>query len=410
MNRRIHLPQSGFSLLELLVAITIGLFLLAGAVTMFTSNRRIYNDQQDLSHIQQGARFALDLMVHDIRMAGYMGCADDLARVSNNLRGNVDNGGVAGNLFDLDRPIEGSESGSNWLPSDNSTDFVIANLDGEVVALTDATGPSVDERSDAITLHSIGGPRIDITGNTSGASGTSITIDNTGLGITQNEVLAIADCTGTDIFQNTANVTAVVNTQLTHTLGAAGVDAANAVAGLARAYDGAGTTPASVSRVTAVRYFIGEYLPDDLPDAVEPARRGLFRRFWDANAAGGAVERNELLVDGVDRMEITYGVDTSGDDLPDTYVSADDGNLGATAASWNNVVSVRIGLLLRSLRANAAEQDTAPAVADPVCDDQRNVNGTCVPYGADAVAADGLETNVRRRVITTTVFLRNDLL
>jgi type IV pilus assembly protein PilW len=401
--------QGGFSLVELMVAVTIGLFLLAGAVTMFATNRRIYNDQQDLGDLQQSARFALELIAYDLRQAGYIGCAHDLGRLTNNLTGAPANGGVAGSQFDFTRAVEGLEAGANWLPSNNAVDFVVTNRGGTPVALADANGPAVDANSDAITIRSVGGPREDITAPAPATAGGSVVIDNRTMRIVQGEVLAISDCAGTDLFQNTADVAAIEGAQLLHDAGGGGTEAGNATPTLSREYTNIGGTPASVSRVTAVRYFIGTFLPQDTLFGDEPARRGLFRRYWDPLAPGGPAMRNELMVDGVDRMEITYGVDQTGDGLPDLYAPASDGALGAVTNNWDNVVAVRIGLLLRSLRPQAGVTDTPPAAADPICAEQRNVNGSCVPYGSQAgAAALGLVDGVRRRVVNTTVFLRNN--
>lgn len=53
----------------------------------------------------------------------------------------------------------------------------------------------------------------------------------------------------------------------------------------------------------------------------------------------------ETLVEDIDNMQILYGVDNDGDLIANRYVNA----TGVTAAvDWNNVVSVRIALLLRT--------------------------------------------------------------
>ena len=408
--------EAGFSLIELMVSITIGLFLLAGAVAMFSSNRRISNDQQDLTDLQQHARFALDRMIYDIRMAGYVGCSNDRTRLTNNLRGGLA-AATVGNLFDFNFPVEGREANGNWLPSNNAADTVVDDTPNAPTNVT-AAEPFTDTFSDAVTIRSVGGPRVIITGTASGTAAQTVAFNNDvaqgGIGLVQGEVVAIHDCNGADLFNNTASTDLDATSTLAYAAGGTS-DGENAVATLSRSYAGAGTSPASVSRVTAVRYFVGQYIPDDLQDANEPVRRGLFRRFWDpAAAAGTGAERSELLIDGVDRMEITYGVDNvGGDRLPDIYVSADNAALGTNANGWRNVVAVRIGLLLRSLRPNASEADSGDgAIIDPACAAEalaaRDVNGTCVPYGDVAPAALGLASNVRRRVVTTTVFIRNN--
>ena len=76
-NRKLpNNPMGGLTLVELLVAITLGAIILGGAVTLFVNNRDTYNTTNELSRLQETARYALDMMVKDIRMAGYFGCAD----------------------------------------------------------------------------------------------------------------------------------------------------------------------------------------------------------------------------------------------------------------------------------------------------------------------------------------------
>ena len=77
--------QRGFSLVELMVAITLGAILLGGAVTLFVNNRETYNVTNDLARLQETARFAMDTIIKDLRMAGYFGCHNRLDAVENNL-------------------------------------------------------------------------------------------------------------------------------------------------------------------------------------------------------------------------------------------------------------------------------------------------------------------------------------
>lgn len=64
-------PNGGFTLVELMVAMAIGLFLIAGASTVYLSSRSANIDINDLSRMQEGVRFAGDFLVRDIRNAGF---------------------------------------------------------------------------------------------------------------------------------------------------------------------------------------------------------------------------------------------------------------------------------------------------------------------------------------------------
>jgi type IV pilus assembly protein PilW len=63
--------QRGLSLLEILVALVISLFLLAGVIQLFIGSKQTYRFHDALSRVQENGRFAVEAMARDIRMAGY---------------------------------------------------------------------------------------------------------------------------------------------------------------------------------------------------------------------------------------------------------------------------------------------------------------------------------------------------
>ncbi len=67
MNRR----QSGLTLVELLVALVMCLFLVGGILVMHLSSRATFLDTGQLSRIQENVRFASDYLIRDIRNAGF---------------------------------------------------------------------------------------------------------------------------------------------------------------------------------------------------------------------------------------------------------------------------------------------------------------------------------------------------
>lgn len=77
--------QRGLSLVELLIAITLGLVLMAGVIQMFLSSRTVFSTQQALSRVQEGGRLAIEFISQDIRMAGYMGCVNRGTQLANDL-------------------------------------------------------------------------------------------------------------------------------------------------------------------------------------------------------------------------------------------------------------------------------------------------------------------------------------
>ena len=65
--------QSGVSLIELMVAMVIGLFLMLGAVTVYNQSRTTYRASEGVARLQEVARLALDVMESDVRMANFWG-------------------------------------------------------------------------------------------------------------------------------------------------------------------------------------------------------------------------------------------------------------------------------------------------------------------------------------------------
>ena len=63
----------GFSLIELLVALSIGLFLLMGAIYVFQQTRTQYRAIESVARVQEAARYAMSVLENDLRLAGYWG-------------------------------------------------------------------------------------------------------------------------------------------------------------------------------------------------------------------------------------------------------------------------------------------------------------------------------------------------
>ena len=96
--------QAGFNLVELMVAVAIGGLLLTGALSIFVNNQQLQKATSSMSRLQEDARYAMDLLVYDLRMAGFVGCSDDssMVTVSSTLPTASTN-----LLWNLAMPIEG---------------------------------------------------------------------------------------------------------------------------------------------------------------------------------------------------------------------------------------------------------------------------------------------------------------
>ena len=65
--------QLGVSLIELMVAMVIGLFLILGAVTVFSQSRSTYRTAESVARLQEIGRLAMDVVETDVRMANFWG-------------------------------------------------------------------------------------------------------------------------------------------------------------------------------------------------------------------------------------------------------------------------------------------------------------------------------------------------
>ncbi len=62
---------TGFTLTELMVAMGIGMVVLAAVTTTFMAQAKFYNAQEQINEMQQNARGALDVIMRELKMAGY---------------------------------------------------------------------------------------------------------------------------------------------------------------------------------------------------------------------------------------------------------------------------------------------------------------------------------------------------
>lgn len=71
-TRPILLSQRGFTLVEIMVAMTIGLLMMAGILQISMANKESSRLQRNMGFVQENMRVAMDLLTRDIRMAGHI--------------------------------------------------------------------------------------------------------------------------------------------------------------------------------------------------------------------------------------------------------------------------------------------------------------------------------------------------
>ncbi len=69
--------QSGLSMIELLVALAIGSFLIIGAVTMQSQSRRNFDMNEQQARVQENARYVIAVIEPELQLAGVFGYSQD---------------------------------------------------------------------------------------------------------------------------------------------------------------------------------------------------------------------------------------------------------------------------------------------------------------------------------------------
>ncbi len=64
----------GFGLIEIMVALVLGLVISMGVIQIFVASRGTYTAQNTSARMQEDARFVLSKMMQEIRMSGMFGC------------------------------------------------------------------------------------------------------------------------------------------------------------------------------------------------------------------------------------------------------------------------------------------------------------------------------------------------
>jgi type IV pilus assembly protein PilW len=112
--------QSGLTLIELMVALAIGSFLMIGAITVFMQSRTTFRVTESLARLQENARYALDAIEPDIRMAHYWGLTPRSYLITNRAAPTDPAGpgpNTCGNnwTINLNEAVQGSNNGPGFL-------------------------------------------------------------------------------------------------------------------------------------------------------------------------------------------------------------------------------------------------------------------------------------------------------
>lgn len=294
--------SSGFSLVELMIAITIGLILLGGIGYVYLGSRQTFRTQEDFSRIQENVRYALETVGVDVRMAGYAGCVN-LAAI--NPAAPISVGVIANNppAVGIGDALRGYVSATwtapgsvptnpTWIPNTGVLHIIRASEAG--VTLTGNLTPT--------------NANVQITGNP--------------YNFVAGEALLVSNCATADLFRATT-VSGGGTVTIAHS------NAMNTANFTVNQYQNG----AEIFRVVSTTYFI----------ATNPAGNPALYRRPEGSAA-------EELVENVENIAMRFGIDTDNDFVVNSYVSA------GAVTDWRQVMTARLSMVFRSNSNNIATQ------------------------------------------------------
>lgn len=290
---------TGFTLVELMVALVLSLVVIGGALMVYMTSSSSYRAQEATAQMMENGRTAIEMISRDLRMAEYWKCTGwQTANLTNHLP--TDQRGIYS--------VNGADGGPDTLrtlqaldeepPATLAADVWITQLTpGDPVAgVPDDLDPQV------IVLNSGSGARF-----------------------SANDIIVINDCAKGDVFQ----ITGVTGDTLTH-------ECETCVE-----FYLAGS---EVLRVEDVQYYI-----DDITDPDNPK----LMRIVNSGAA-------QELLEGVEDLQVHFGEDTDSDGIANRYVTADVINEpcadGTNQSCWLRVPTARISLLLRTVDDNVTQE------------------------------------------------------
>ncbi len=356
MNGASRTPERGFSLVELMIAMVLGLLVIGGTVTVFGGASRSARLNEALSTLQANARFALDSVTADLRMAGFRGCADPsraalLVGAANPPTTNLEATAVSGWLV----------GASGWTPA----------------APAGYTPPAAGEAgapvpgTHALRLQYAALPGYPLASSMSGPAD-DLSVTGTVNDLRENDFAVVANCNAAELF-------AVGN--LTRGSGTATLEPA---AQLSQAWHAAAEPSATsvVMPFVDALYYVGD---TGRTNATGDAIRALYLQGFPHDVA--PLE----LVEGVEQMRLEFGVEM-GAGL--AFLQPD-----APGLVQADVRLVRLGLLMASPE-RFPEQGSGSAVrlaGQPVLPAAAGLPAGAITYPADSRLRMAFDTTVAVR-------------
>lgn len=303
--------QAGVSLIELMIAMLLGLVVVAGASAVFMSNRQTYGSSETLNRIQENQRTSFELMSRDLREAGGSPCPTTALR-----RTVLRNAATAAWADAFGRGIVGYGAASSFPARAGGTDAIdiFTGTEGQARVIENDSPSAVTTVSDSsgievgdvvIMCNSDFALSFEVTHKPSGKIGHNA---GGGGGNGNCEKITVAGCP------------APPNSTYCFTPPASGSGC-----------DVLGSSPAYLARLSIVRWFVA---------GNDRGGTSLYRAVLKRNGAATQVVSTDEIAEGVADMDITYLQQGS-----DTYVAA-----ATVGAAWDTVTAVRVEMAFEGAR------------------------------------------------------------
>lgn len=393
--------MSGLSLVELMVAIAISVLLLMGVVALFVSSRASYETTERLSRIQENGRFALDQLAVDVRATGYNDCSrPTIGARAVEYRMNVTQAPfpppLPGEEPEPDPDEEPVFPDPRWnfaepvfgLQSNGDDGFELP--EGMELADLDLE-PAASPAGDILVLRVPNREARSMELRMPQAQGFDPLVVRhfTPLPFAVGDTVMVSDCYSRAYFQVTsynAGTGAIGHAVIGPTDGgASGVDRpGNRSSTLLVSFKNGAT----VVPINTMIYYLAPSRDNDPavvndPNRADELRMSLYRK------TGGAARSDEI-AEGIERLEVQYGIDDNPIDARvDTYVAADE------VTDWNAVMTVQIALLARAPEEFGTDRDEQTYVlfSEP-----------------EEIEAGPFNDRNLRKVFTATLALRNQVI
>lgn len=331
INKQINMQRMyGFTLVEIMVSLVISSILMLGVIEVFSNSKRNSKVNEAVSRVQENARFAMEAIITDFRKAGYVGCNPD------NINNLIDTTAAGyDELFNLDagtggweydasstKPVTTTLGSPYVIPATFSVTSAVSNWSGTSGSdLPASLANKVAPGSDVIVIkwaEALSG----ITGKSNNNSANK-SVGTTGdHGIPQGGIMLLSNCAGGDVFVNTSNAS-----DNTARGTAAGWDPGNKAGSWSQSWK----ENTQIMGVQSRAYYIGEGTGGG------PA---LWRANFNDGVNAGAVTFEEL-AEGIENMQVLYGVDADSNGVIDSYNTAE-------LVSHSQVVAIQLGMIASS--------------------------------------------------------------